>query len=48
MDYSKTWKYDACAHREAICQYVTKKYCATCIAKKENTQIMKNCLLYAF
>lgn len=32
-DCSKTQKCDACTHREAICQYLTKKYCATCTAK---------------
>ena len=33
-DFSKIRKCDGCAHREAIYQCVTKKYCATCIGKK--------------
>ena len=33
-DCSKTRKCDAFAHRETICQYVSKKYCTTCTAKK--------------
>lgn len=31
---SKIGKCDSCAHRESICQCVTKKYCATCSVKK--------------
>lgn len=42
---SKTWKYNICAHKNVIFQYIIKKYCTICIINKENTQIMKNYLL---
>ena len=31
---SKNWQYDAFVHRKDIYQYVTKKYCTTCLVKK--------------
>ena len=34
FNYSKIRKCDSCAHRELICQCMTKKYCATCSVKK--------------